>query len=72
MTAAYEAALVELKLIDRSDPITELIAQAIVRIATIGERDPKILKQDALHSLGVDERTVSTLSQKHQVGSGLL
>jgi hypothetical protein len=39
MTAAYEAALVDLGLVDRNDPITEIVATAIVGItAELGGR----------------------------------
>jgi hypothetical protein len=40
MTQAYEAALRELELRDRSDPITELIATKIIEVVRLGERDP--------------------------------
>ena len=52
MTAAYEAALLELGLVDRDDPITEIVATAIVNIADRGERDPAIIKDRALKVLG--------------------
>lgn len=53
MTAAYEAALVDLSLVDRDDPITEIIATAIVNITSMGERDPMTIKDRTLRSLGV-------------------
>ena len=52
MTAAYEAALVDLGLIDRDDPITEIVACAIVTITSMGERDPATIKDRALNTLG--------------------
>lgn len=52
MTAAYEAALVDLGLVDRDDPITEIVATAIVSITSTGERDPTIIKDRALNTLG--------------------
>jgi hypothetical protein len=51
MTAAYEAALVELKLSDRSAPITQTIAKRIVEFVKIGERDPVRLSELALQGL---------------------
>jgi hypothetical protein len=43
MTAAYEAALELLRVKDRADPVTELIANKIIEIRRNGERDaPKI------------------------------
>jgi len=53
MVAAYESALTDLQLIDRNDPLTELIARSIVNVAATGERDPKKIKQRALNALGV-------------------
>ena len=50
MTAAYEAALVDLGL-NRDDPITEIIATAIVSITSRGERDPATIKVRALNML---------------------
>ena len=53
MAAAYEGALIELQLIDRNDPLTELIAKAIVNVTATGERDPENIKERALNALGV-------------------
>jgi hypothetical protein len=41
MTAAYEAALVDLGLVDRDDLLTEIVATAIISITSMGERDSK-------------------------------
>jgi hypothetical protein len=43
MTTAYEVALRELRLADRADPCTEIIARKIIERARTGERDPKRL-----------------------------
>ena len=53
MTAAYEAALIDLAVTNRDDPVTELIARAIVNITATGERDPERIKERALNALGV-------------------
>jgi hypothetical protein len=53
MAAAYEAALTALRLVDRDDPITELIAKKIIEIARAGERDPPSICVRALKELGV-------------------
>jgi hypothetical protein len=53
MTAAYEAALVDLGLVDRDDPITEIVATAIVSVSSRGERDPVVIKDRALNAIGV-------------------
>ena len=52
MTAAYESALIDLRLVDRDDPITEIVAAAIVSITSRGERDPVTIKDRALSALG--------------------
>ncbi|MGB7099838.1 MAG: hypothetical protein WBD95_13880 [Xanthobacteraceae bacterium] len=52
MTAAYEAALLDLGLVDRDDPITEIVAKAIVSITSMGERDPATVKDRALNAIG--------------------
>jgi hypothetical protein len=52
MAAAYEGAF-DLQLIDRNDPLTELIAKAIVNVTATGERDPEKIKERALNALGV-------------------
>ena len=52
MTAAYEAALLDLGLVDRDDPITEIVATAIVGITDRGERDPMTIKDRALKAIG--------------------
>jgi hypothetical protein len=53
MTAAYEDALRVLRLADRQDPITELIAKKIIEEAQAGERDPVRLRERALKELGI-------------------
>ena len=59
MTAAYEAALLDLGLIDRDDPITEIVASAIVSITSMGERDPETIKKRALNVLGAHGPSVN-------------
>jgi hypothetical protein len=53
MIAAYESALTDLQLIDREDPLTELIAKSIVNVTATGVRDPERIKERALNALGV-------------------
>ena len=53
MGAAYAAAMLELGLVDRNDPLCELVARSIITIAATGERDPEKLKERAIHALGV-------------------
>lgn len=51
MTTAYEAARERLGLIDRSDPLTELVASRIIEIARTGVRDPDRLCEQVLRSI---------------------
>ena len=57
MTAAYEDALRVLQLVDRQDPLTEVVARKIIEVAQLGERDPIRLRARALDNLGAAPRT---------------
>ena len=59
MTAAYEGALVDLNVANRHDPITDLIAKAIVNVTATGERDPILVKERAINALGVRRSTAA-------------
>jgi len=59
MTAAYESALMDLGLIDRDDPIMELIARSIVNVTGTGERDPVRIKERAIHALGIHKQSAA-------------
>jgi hypothetical protein len=48
LTEAFDAALRELGLVDRSDPAVELIAKRIIELASCGERDPGRLREAAI------------------------
>ena len=62
MKAAYEAALIDVGVTDRSDPITELIAKSIVNVTATGERDPRQVMERALNASGV-RRSVAAVPQ---------
>jgi len=53
MKAAYEAALADVGVTNPDDPITDLIAKAIVNVIASGERNPKQVMERALNALGV-------------------
>jgi hypothetical protein len=53
MSRAYDAALTALGLVDRSDPVTEIVAKKIIAIAQTGERDPVRLSKLAIEQLGI-------------------
>ena len=52
MEAAYQGACRALSLVDRSDPLTEMVAKKIIEIAQTGERSPERIRQRALTELG--------------------
>jgi len=51
LTAAFDAALSNLGLVDRKDPMTTTVAKLIIQLAKDGERDPKKLCDQALKIL---------------------
>jgi hypothetical protein len=51
MSAALEAALSKLGLVDRSDPTTMAVAKLIIELAKQDERDPERLYASALQQL---------------------
>jgi len=51
LTTAFEAALAELGLVDRSDPTTLTLAKLIIELAKAGEREPERLCDSALRCL---------------------
>jgi hypothetical protein len=53
ITAAYEQALHTLCVKDRDDPLTEMIAKTIIKIAQTGVHDPAQLSALAIKQLGV-------------------
>jgi hypothetical protein len=51
ITAAFEDALSSLGLVDRADPLTEIVAKKIIECAQTGERDPIRLRDYTIQSL---------------------
>jgi hypothetical protein len=52
MSSAYEQALKTLRLADRNDPVSELVAKKIIDIARTGETDPARISALAIRALG--------------------
>jgi hypothetical protein len=52
MSAAYLGACKALNLVDRDDPITEVVAKRILALAQRGERNPDRMCAEALKVLG--------------------
>jgi len=51
LTTAFEDTLRALRLADRADPATEIIAKKIIELAQQGERDPVRLRERAIQFL---------------------
>jgi hypothetical protein len=51
LTSAYEEACAALHLIDRTDPLAEVVAKKIIEHAQRGERDPNRLREVVLKEL---------------------
>jgi hypothetical protein len=54
LTDAYERTLRALSLIDRNDPITEIVAKKVIELGQRGVREAKELSALAIKELGVD------------------
>jgi hypothetical protein len=53
ITAAYEQALDKLCVKDRDDPLTEMIARRIIKIAQTGIKDPAAISAQAIQELEI-------------------
>ena len=51
LSSAFEEALHELKLVNRTDPATLLVAKRIIALAQQGERDPVRLREGAVKGI---------------------
>jgi hypothetical protein len=56
LEAVYEDALRTLRLPDRANPITQIVAKRIIEVAQTGENDPKRTKDLALADLGYQSK----------------
>ena len=57
MVAAFEACCRSLRLADRVDPITEIVARKVIEVAGMGERDPQRICGLVLLALSEDKHT---------------
>jgi DNA integrity scanning protein DisA with diadenylate cyclase activity len=55
LTDAYERTLRKLNLVDRNDPITEMIARKIIELGQRGVREAKQLSELTIKELGVGQ-----------------
>ena len=52
LSEAYELTLHQLRLTDRTHPITELLAAKVIQVFRLGEHDPRIIARRAIAELG--------------------
>jgi hypothetical protein len=50
---AYQYTLRSLYLVDRNDPVTEIVAKAVIEIGATGVRDPTEISKIAVKQLGI-------------------
>jgi hypothetical protein len=53
LATAYEQALRSIGLVDRNDPLAEMVAKKIIEIGQTGVRDPADITSLAIKELGV-------------------
>ena len=53
LSKAYERTLRTLSLVDRNDPLTEMIAKKIIEIGQTGVKEPAQISQLAIKGLGI-------------------
>jgi len=53
MIDAYEIALIVLRLTDKDDPVTKLLAKSIADVVATGERKPGEIATKAIDALGI-------------------
>lgn len=53
LTTAYEQALRTIGIVDRGDPLAELVAKKIIEIAQTGIREPADISAQAIKELGI-------------------
>jgi hypothetical protein len=62
MASAYEGALIDLKMKDREDPLTELIAKKVIEYAQRGERDPTRLREHVVREFNQRQHEAGSVS----------
>jgi hypothetical protein len=53
LTTAYEQALRTIGIVDRADPLAELLARKIIEIAQTGIREPADISAQAIKEIGI-------------------
>jgi hypothetical protein len=53
LTTAYEQALRTIGILDRDDPLAELLAKKIIEVAQTGVREPADISAQAIEEMGI-------------------
>jgi hypothetical protein len=53
LVVAYESTLKKLRLVDRNDPLTQMIAKKVIELAERGIRDPEQLIATTMSEMGL-------------------
>ncbi|MEH2537061.1 MULTISPECIES: hypothetical protein [unclassified Bradyrhizobium] len=53
LTTAYEQALRAIGIVDRGDPLAELLAKKIIEVAQTGIREPADISAQAIKEIGI-------------------
>ncbi len=53
LNRAYTCALRQLRLVDRNDPITDIVAQKVIEVGATGISDPEEISRTAMKQLGL-------------------
>ena len=53
LNRAFVLALRELRLVDRADALTEVVAEKIIEAGTTGSGDPEVIAKEAIRRLGL-------------------
>jgi hypothetical protein len=68
MVAAFEACCRALRLVERADSITEIVARKVIEVAGTGERDPQRICGLVLLALSEDKRTAEAQGSLMDLG----
>jgi hypothetical protein len=58
LNRAYSYALQSLHLVDRNDPITEIVAKNVIEVGAKGVRDPSEISEIAVKQLGPSAQAI--------------
>jgi len=61
MARAYDDLLRDLKIVGRTGPVTERIAEEIVRVVQVGVRDPAVIRAKVLSVVRDEAMTLPTM-----------